>query len=89
MSFQSPVSESRIIDLLTQAANRILLGDSDGAHWVFYHCMSDRERVAFDLYLVRTKDELGFLAGTTFDRFRLRVTQMVEREEQRRKLQEL
>jgi len=72
----APVTEARILDLLTQAAARVLGGDESGVSWVFMH-MTRAERLAFDLFLVRTKDSMAWEAGTTERRFRTRVERMV------------
>lgn len=77
-------TESEIIDFLTQASSRVLRGDANGIDWVFFHCMDQQARLAFDLFLVRTDDPLAYEVGTTEYRFKTRVNRMVELERQRR-----
>jgi hypothetical protein len=45
--------------------------------------MTAADRLAFDLFLVKTKDPLAYEAGTTESRFRRRVMAMVALERQR------
>ena len=70
------VTSSTILDRITEAVLRTKRGDSGGASWVWFHGMSDAEHLAFDLFLVRTKDELAWQAGTPFSRFQERVRRM-------------
>lgn len=72
-----PVPSSRILDLLTGAANRYKSEGKQGSDWIFFH-MSDAERLAFDLFLVKMGDELAYQPGTTEYRFTERVRRMVE-----------
>lgn len=65
------VTEARILDLLADAVQR-----GDWA-WTWHHGMTDAERLAFDLFLVRTGDPLAFEAGTPESRFRRRVEKMM------------
>ena len=71
------VTESRILDLITEAVHRTLHGQEDGAAWTFMH-MTPAERLAFDLFLVRVKDPLAYEAGTTERRFKTRVARMAD-----------
>lgn len=67
------VTEARIPDLLaTACAAYRERGAGFGWSW------TKPEALAFDLFLVRTGDALGFEAGTPECRFRARVRRMVE-----------
>lgn len=72
-----------ILDLLVGAARFILDGAEDSADRVF-HNMNDRERLAFDLFLVRMDDPLAWCAGTTEWRFKHRARRMAYLERCRR-----
>ena len=70
----SGVTEGRILDLLADGCSRHKRDGS--AAWTLRH-MTQEERLAFDLFLVRTGDELAFEAGTVEHRFMERVRRMV------------
>jgi hypothetical protein len=70
------VTESRILDLIADACKRERTPGCGGAAWTFLH-MTEQERLAFDLFLVRTGDSLAFEPGTTEYRFRERIRRMV------------
>jgi len=71
---QQSVTEGRILDLLAEAVKKEQI---PGHSWadVFFH-MSAMERLAFDLFLVRTRDPLAYEAGTVEHRFSTRVRRM-------------
>lgn len=71
------ITESRLLDLLAEAVSRYKREGSRGIDWTFDH-MSDQDRLAFDLWLVRVKDPLAYEPGTTEHRFRTRVRAMAE-----------
>lgn len=71
------VTEGRILDLLAEGCTRFKAEGGRGIAWTFMH-MTRQERVAFDLFLVRTKDALAYQAGTVESRFTTRVRRMVE-----------
>ena len=70
-------SESDILDRLAEACARFKAEGRRGIDWTFDHT-SERERLAFDLFLVRTRDSLAYEPGTTEYRFRARVLAMVQ-----------
>lgn len=72
----APVTTARILDLIAEACERVSGGDASGDRWVFTR-MTAHERVAFDLFLVRTGDELAYRAGSVESRFFARVRRMV------------
>lgn len=80
---RNPVTESRILDLLAAAVqderNGMRRGEPHVYNWrrVFF-LMTTLERVAFDLFLVRTKDQLAYEPGTVENRFRERVQRMAK-----------
>jgi hypothetical protein len=80
------VTEGRILDLLADAVDRELRSPGEGWSWTFFHMMSREEVLAFDLFLVRTKDPLAWEAGSPESRFRRRVQRMAELERERRAL---
>lgn len=75
------VTESRILDLITAAVADERAGmrrnEQHVYNWrrVFFSMTAD-ERVAFDLFLVRTRDALAYEPGTVENRFRERVQRM-------------
>jgi hypothetical protein len=69
------VTEGRILDLLAQACAHVKVYGLSDTHRVFDR-MSEQERLAFDLFLVRTRDPLAFEAGTCEHRFATRVRRM-------------
>ena len=72
------VTTSRILDCLADACQRAKNDGLDSAiAWVWHRCMSADERLAFDLFLVKMKDELAWQAGSPESRFRERVRRMV------------
>jgi hypothetical protein len=71
------ITESRILDLLADACARYRLEGSRGIDWTLFQVMNAAERLAFDVFLVRTKDPLAYEAGTVEYRFRTRVMRMV------------
>lgn len=68
-------SVSRILDLLVEAVKRYKQEGNRGIDWTFDHMTQD-ERLAFDLFLVRMNDPLAYEAGTCEYRFRTRVLRM-------------
>jgi hypothetical protein len=70
----APVTVSRVLDLITAGA-RAEMAEGDSAARVFSG-MSDLERLAFDLFLVRAGDSLAHSPGTTEDRFMERTRRM-------------
>ena len=70
------VTSSRILDLLADAARRVRSGQENGAELVWWLDMTEAERVAFDLFLVRMGDPLGYQAGPGWLRFWERVRRM-------------
>lgn len=76
------VTEAQLIDHLVKAAKTELRGEN-GITWEYFHVMTQEEKLAFDLFLVRTKDELAYQPGTPESRFRIKVQRMVELERQR------
>jgi hypothetical protein len=70
------VTSGRILDLLADAVSRYKQDGDRGVAWTF-QWMTDEERIAFDLFLVRMKDELAYQPGTCENRFRERVRRMV------------
>jgi len=77
-------TEGQILDFLAEAVHRHLGGDATGWAWVWHRSMSARDRLAFDLFLVRTHDPLAHEAGTAEGRFRTRVLRMAELERHRK-----
>jgi hypothetical protein len=71
------------IELVTEAARRILDGDENGAHEV-YAGMSDLERLRFDFWLVSQADPLATEGGPAEQRFVQRATRMAELEAERK-----
>ena len=67
-----------MLDCVTEAAGRVNRGDAGGIDWVWHHVMSERDRVAFDLWLVKMGDSLAFEAGSPRSRFQRCVTRLVE-----------
>lgn len=70
------VTEGRILDLLADACARYRREGERGAQWTLCYMTVD-ERLAFDLFLVRTKDPLAWEAGTVTHRWVTRVRRMV------------
>jgi len=68
-------TESEILNRMVFAARRFKLEGERGIAWEFMQ-MSDREKLAFDLFLVRTRDPLAYEAGTVEYRFWTRVKRM-------------
>lgn len=67
------------MDLLAGAVDSAKHDGLDSAtSWTWHHRMSAADRLAFDLFLVRTGDELAWRAGSPESRFRERVRRMVE-----------
>ena len=74
---EQAVTTGRILDLLAETAARAKRETLDAAvSWTMLH-MTDRERVAFDLFLVKTGDELPYRAGAAESRLRERVRRMI------------
>ena len=65
----------KMLDILTAAVTRYRTYGRRGIMWEF-DTMSAEERLTFDLWLVRTSDELAYHAGTTEARFTARVLAM-------------
>lgn len=78
MATEAPVTEGRILDLIADACTRYKQEGQRGIDWTFHMSMSAREKLAFDIFLVRTGDELAWEAGTVEHRFTTRVRRMVE-----------
>ena len=72
------VTTGRILDLLAEAVKRVKAGDADGASWTWHRSMTAEEHLAFDLFLVKMRDELAWVAGAPESRFRERVRRMAE-----------
>jgi len=75
------ITAGRILDLLVHAASDERLGMTVGPAHVYnyrrtFDAMTTAERLAFDLFLVRTKDALAYEAGTVEHRFATRVRRM-------------
>jgi hypothetical protein len=68
------VPESRILDLLAEGCERQKREGSASWAWQW---TTQEERLAFDLFLVRTGDELAYQPGTPESRFNERVRRMV------------
>lgn len=73
---QMKVESSRILDLLADAVQGYKQDGEQHIAWVFHHCMTADERLAFDLFLVKMKDPLAWEAGTPERRFYTRVKRM-------------
>lgn len=71
------VSASTILDRLAEACKRFKMEGARGVDWTWDH-MSSAERLAFDLFLVKMKDQLAYEPGTPEHRFRTRVQRMVK-----------
>jgi len=69
------VTTGRIMDLLADAVSRYKREGTRGSNWTFMWMTQD-ERSAFDLFLVRMKDALAYEPGTTESRFRRMVVAM-------------
>ena len=69
-------TESEILDLLAETVKRVQVYGMAEAHNVYCRQVSDSMRLAFDLFLVRTKDPLAWEAGTGEYRFCARVQRM-------------
>jgi hypothetical protein len=71
-------TESRILDIIVSAVQRYKSEGMRGIEWVFDRSMTQEDKLAFDLFLVRTKDSLAFQPGTTEYRFKARVIAMAK-----------
>ena len=72
------VTEGMILDHLAAAIARAkVYGRTDIRSYFCLH-LSSEVRVAFDLFLVRTKDPLAFEAGSCEQRFFTRVSRMLD-----------
>ena len=69
------VTEGRILDALADGVARYRVEGERGADWTWVQLTND-ERLAFDLFLVRTRDPLAWQAGSPESRFRARVKAM-------------
>jgi len=74
---ERPVTEARILDLITEAVHQYKREGNRGIDWTFDQMSSD-ERLAFDLFLARMRDVLAYQPGTTEQRFRIRARVMAE-----------
>lgn len=76
---QEQITEGMILDKLATTCKRVRSGDSvdRAVAWEWIINGSDRMRLAFDLFLVRTRDPLAHEAGTVESRIRERVRRMV------------
>jgi hypothetical protein len=79
---RNPVTEGRILDAIAEAVRRELMRPGDW-RWTWDQ-LSKAERLAFDLFLVRTKDPLAWEPGTPESRFGGRVLRMAAQERERR-----
>lgn len=78
----NPTDIGRILDLLAASVARELRGEDPT--WEWFHSMTNEDRLAFDLMLVRTGDLLAWQAGTAESRWRAKVHRMAELERHRR-----
>jgi len=69
-------TEADMLDLLVETVQRVKVYGTAEAHNVYCRQMSIDARIAFDLFLVRTKDPLAYQAGMGESRFVERVTRM-------------
>lgn len=70
------VDAGRLLDLLAEAVARCKREGVRGIDWVLFHSMTKGERLAFDLWLVKSGDPLAEQPGTIEARFRARVLAM-------------
>lgn len=70
-------TEGDILDRLADTCKRVRVYGPGEAARVFCLSMTERERLAFDLFLVRTGDELAYRAGSPESRFVERARLMV------------
>jgi len=71
------VSMSRILDLITEAISRYNREGMRGIEWTFDH-MTDAEKLAYDMHLVKVEHSLAWQPGTTESRFKAQVKAMAE-----------
>lgn len=69
-------TEGDILNLLAETVKRVRIYGTAEARNVFCRQMSSDMRIAFDLFLVRTKDPLAYQPGTCENRFFERVCRM-------------
>jgi len=68
------ITTGELLDHLVLAVDRAKReGLERAVAWEYHHCMTDMERIAFDLFLVKTHDPLAEQAGSPESRFRERV----------------
>lgn len=77
IEWKEKVTEGQILDRLARAVRRYKAEGKGGIDWEFFN-MSQEERVAFDLFLVRVKDPLAYEPGSVEHRFNVRVMRMAE-----------
>ena len=78
MMLMLQADNGRALDLLAQACERARREGFDAAiSWTYHMQMSAQDRLDFDCFLVRMKDELAYQAGTPESRFRERVRRMI------------
>ena len=68
------IESGRILDLLAQGVREYRR--DGGTAWTFHHVMTSEDRLGFDLFLVRMKDDLAYQPGSTESRFAERVRRM-------------
>ena len=72
------ITAGELLDHLALAVARAKReGLESAVAWEYHHCMTDRERIAFDLFLVKTHDPLAEQAGSPESRFRKSVRRML------------
>ncbi len=75
----APIEPAALLDHFSHAANLVVRTDDNSeASSYFLRAMSERERVAFDLFLVATEDPLAYEAGTPEHRFSTKVVKMAK-----------
>lgn len=69
------------LQTIDQACDRIRSGESleTAVTWVYNHCMTDKQKVGFDLWLVSIGHRLAWEAGTSEYRFREMVREFATR----------
>ena len=79
LTHPAPIEAAALLDHFAHAANLVVrTGDESEASSYFLRAMSERERVAFDLFLVATEDPLAYEAGTPEHRFSTKVVKMAQ-----------
>lgn len=65
-----------VLDHITTAVNRAKVYGESEIRSYFHRCMTEQDRVRFDLFLVKTDDPLAWQAGTCESRFYTRCHSM-------------